>query len=354
MRMIIAGGGTGGHLFPGIAVAEALAAHGGTDVLFVGSRYGIEATAVPHAGFAFRALHVRGLRGRGWRGVAALAWQLPLALLRSWRIIGAFRPALVLGLGGYASVPVVLAAWLRRVPSVLMEQNAHPGLANRLLGRVARRVCTTFTESERFFPPGRAVRTGNPVRALRSAAQPAVGRFTLFVFGGSQGAHTINVAAVEAVRMVAAELPSLRVIHQTGSADAEWVQRCYREMGVDAEVCPFIHDMANAYGRADVVVSRAGATTIAELASVGKPAILVPYPFAADDHQRANAEVLVRHGAAQMILDAELDGARLASHVRALIRDPRQRTAMAGAVRQQAAPDAARRVLDVCFEVAAE
>ena len=352
--MIIAGGGTGGHLFPGLAVAEAVVAQGTAEVLFVGSAYGIEATAIPRTQFPFRAVSIRGLRGRGWRGALAFAGQLPVALLEAWRIVATFRPTLVLGLGGYGSVPVVLAAWLRRVPSVLMEQNVHPGFANRLLGHLARRVCTSFAESARFFPADRTVQTGNPVRALHTAVQPAAGHFTLFVFGGSQGAHSVNEAAVEAARIVSERLSGLRVIHQTGPADAEGVERRYRDKGVEAQVVPFVHDMASVYGQADLVVCRAGATTLAELCALGKPSILIPYPFAADDHQRANAEVLARHGAAELILDAELSGERLAASVLALTRNHERLVKMGAAARQLAVPDAALRVAEVCRQVVAE
>jgi UDP-N-acetylglucosamine--N-acetylmuramyl-(pentapeptide) pyrophosphoryl-undecaprenol N-acetylglucosamine transferase len=354
MRMIVAGGGTGGHLFPGLAVAEAVAGGGHAQVLFVGSAYGIEATAIPRTPFPFRALVIRGLRGRGWRGALAFAWQLPVALLRSWRIVGSFHPAIVLGLGGYGSVPVILAAWLRRVPTVLMEQNVHPGFANRLLAHLARRVCTAFAESARFFPAGRTVQTGNPVRTLRTDIQPAPNHFTLFAFGGSQGAHAINEAVVEAARIVSQQLPGLRVIHQTGSADAEWVEQRYREWGVEAQVFPFVHDMANAYGQAHLVVCRAGATTLAELAALGRPAILIPYPFAADDHQRTNAEMFVGRGAGEMILNAELSGERLATMVLALAHDRKHLATMGDAARRLAMADAALRVAEVCRQVAAE
>ena len=351
--MIVAGGGTGGHLFPGLAVAEAVTAEGGAQVLFVGSAYGIEATAIPLTPFPFEALVIRGLRGRGWRGTLAFAWQLPVALVQAWRIVGTFRPTLVLGLGGYGSVPVVLAAWLRRVPTVLMEQNVHPGFANRLLGHVARRVCTAFADSAQFFPAGRTVQTGNPVRVLRTTAQPSASHFTLFAFGGSQGAHAINEAVVEAARIVSEQIPGLRVIHQTGAADAEPVERRYRESGVEAQVVPFVHDMASAYGQADLVVCRAGATTLAELAALGKPAILIPYPFAADDHQRTNAEVLVGRGAAELIPNAQLNGQRLASSVLALAHDRVRLANMGNAVRQLAVPNAALRVVEVCRQVVA-
>jgi UDP-N-acetylglucosamine--N-acetylmuramyl-(pentapeptide) pyrophosphoryl-undecaprenol N-acetylglucosamine transferase len=352
MRMIVAGGGTGGHLFPGLAVAEMLAAQQ-VNVLFVGSASGIEATAIPKTQFPFQPLDVRAVRGRGIRGVLNFAFRIPLALARAWRLIGTFQPNVVLGLGGYGSVPIVLAAWVRRVPSVLMEQNVHPGMANRYLAHLACRVCTTFAASARFFPPGKAVQTGNPVRRLESAVRPSADHFTLFIFGGSQGAHRINRAAVDGVAILEEKLDGLRVIHQTGVADEVWVRQRYQELGVVAEVLPFIDDMASAYGRADLVVCRAGATTLAELASVGKPAILVPYPFAADDHQRANAEVLVQAGAAELIFDAALTGEALAARALALARDRASLASMSRAARTLAIPDAAARVADVCRSVAA-
>ena len=352
--MIVAGGGTGGHLFPGLAVAQAFAQRPDARVLFVGSSSGIEATAVPRTPFPFEPLAIHGVRGRGLGGALAFAWQLPVAVLRAWRIVGRFRPMLVLGLGGYGSVPVVLAAWMRRVPSVLLEQNVHPGLANRWLAHLARRVCTTFPDSTRFFPPGKAVQTGNPERELRAAVAPAENHFTVFVFGGSQGARTINRAAIGAAGQLRQQLPGLRLIHQTGAADVEWVTEQYREAGVTAEVVPFIHNMGDAYGRADLVICRAGASTLAELTAMGKPAILVPYPFAVDDHQRANAEVLVRNGAAQLIADAELTGERLARTVLDLAADRARLAAMSEAARRLAVPDAAARVLDVCLHVVGE
>jgi len=354
LRMIIAGGGTGGHLFPGLAVAQALAADGEAHVLFVGSTYGIEATAIPRTSFPFQALAIRGVRGRGLRGAVRFAAQLPIALLQAWRVIGNFRPSVVLGLGGYSSFPVVVAAWLRGVPAVLMEQNVRPGLANRLLGSMAQRVCTAFAESAEFFPAGRAVQTGNPVRPLARSKYSSSDLFTIFAFGGSQGAHTINMAVVDAARILREHLPGLRMIHQTGTADVEWVERRYRELGVAAEVLAFIDDMASAYGRADLVVCRAGASTLAELAVLGKPSLLVPYPFAADDHQRANADVLLRHGAAECIENSALSGEFLAARVLDLARDRARLQAMGTAARQLAIPDAAQRVVDVCRRVARE
>jgi len=352
--MVVAGGGTGGHLFPGLAVAEALAAQGDAGILFVGSAYGLEATTIPRTRFPFRALALRGVRGRGLRGALAFVWHLPVTLLQSWHIVGTFRPTVVLGLGGYSSVPVAVAAWLRRIPLVLLEQNAHPGLANRILARLARKICTTYPQSAQFFPASRAVHTGNPVRQLSSTGRPAPDHFTIFAFGGSQGAHTINCAMVDAAPTLAKQIPGVHIIHQTGAADAAWARERYREMGIDAEVLEFVHDMGDAYGRADLVICRAGATTLAEVTALCKPSILVPYPFAADDHQRKNAEVLRDHSAAELILNAELSGERLAACVLELVHDRERLRAMAAAAKRLAVPDATRRVVTVCRQVEAE
>lgn len=352
--MIVAGGGTGGHLFPGLAVAEAIAADGNASVLFVGSAYGLEATAIPRTGLPFRALALRGVRGRGLRGAVAFVWHLPIALLQSLRILSSFRATLVLGLGGYGSVPVAVAAWLRRVPVVLLEQNAHPGLANRVLAHLARKICTTYAASAGFFPAGKAVHTGNPVRQLTAVQSPSPDRFTIFAFGGSQGAHAINCALVDAAAILRHAVPPVHIIHQTGAADAAWVRERYAAVGADAEVLEFVHDMGDAYGRADLVICRAGATTLAEITILGKPSILVPYPFAADDHQRKNAEVLHDHGAAELIPNAELSGESLSTRVLELVRDRLRLRAMGAAASALALPDATDRVVTVCRQVAAE
>jgi UDP-N-acetylglucosamine--N-acetylmuramyl-(pentapeptide) pyrophosphoryl-undecaprenol N-acetylglucosamine transferase len=351
MRMVVAGGGTGGHLFPGLAVAECVAGADARSVLFVGSAYGIEARVIPQTRFAFRAIPIRGLRGRGWRGAVQLAAQLPGALARAWRILGEFGADVVVGVGGYASFPVVVAAWLRRVPAVLLEQNAHPGMANRALARLARRVCTTFAEANAYFPPAKVVLTGNPVRAFAAPATAPRTGFTLLVFGGSQGAHRLNEAMADGAARVREAIPDLRVIHQTGAADAAMLRARYGELGVTAEVREFIDDMGAAYHAADLVVCRAGATTVAELTMLGKPAILVPYPFAADDHQRANASVVAARGAGIMILDRELTGAGLAQTVVELAGDRTRLVAMGDAARQLGVPDAAARVAATCRAV---
>ncbi len=352
MKIAIAGGGTGGHLFPGLALADALVARG-VQVTFVGTAAGIEARVVPAAGYPLRLLPGRQLRGGGVaRAVAGLA-STAGGTLRALALLGELGPRLVVGVGGYASVAVVIAAALRRIPSVLLEQNVLPGAANRVLARIARRVCVGFAESIALLPPGRAVHTGNPVRADLIRPRPARARPGLLVFGGSAGAHRLNQAMLDALAALGPALAHLDVTHQTGAADLEAVRRAYAARGLAARVEPFIADMGAAYAAADLVVARAGATTCAELTAVGLPAILVPYPYATDDHQRRNAEVLVQAGAAEMILDTELHGERLAAALRSLLGDAGKRAAMAARARALGRPDAAERVADECLRLAA-
>ena len=351
--VVIAGGGTGGHLYPGLALADALADRG-LAVGFVGTAGGIEARVVPGAGYPLHLLVGQQLRGGGVGravagGVAALRGVVSgLALLRT------LRPKLVVGVGGYASVAVVLAGWMRRLPTVLLEQNVVPGAATRLLARVAREVCLGFAEAAPYLPYARTVHTGNPLRAsvLRATPGPRAPGVGLLVFGGSAGAHRLNEAVLAAMPALRASA-QLRITHQTGAADLERVRAGYAALGVTARVDPFIDDMGAAYGAADLVVSRAGAMSCAELTARGLPAILVPYPFAADDHQRLNAEVLAHAGAAEVVLDRGLTGDRLAATLRALLDDPARRTAMANASRSLGRPDAAARVADECLRLLA-
>jgi UDP-N-acetylglucosamine--N-acetylmuramyl-(pentapeptide) pyrophosphoryl-undecaprenol N-acetylglucosamine transferase len=355
MTVLIAGGGTGGHLYPGLALAEALTARG-LQVVFVGTAGGIEARVVPAAGYPLHVLPGRQLRGGGvGRAVVGLATAVG-SVVRGLGLVRALRPALVVGVGGYASVAIVLAAWLRRVPTLLLEQNVLPGAANRVLGRIAARVCVGFAESASFLPPGRAVYTGNPIRAqvlaaARAGAERSHARPGLLVFGGSAGARRLNEATVEAMGLLGPAARSLDVLHQTGAADLDTVRAGYARLDLAARVVPFIEDMGAAYAAADVVVARAGAMTCAELTAVGLPAILVPYPHAADDHQRRNAEVLVAAGAAEVVPDRDLTGERLAATLRALVDDPARRTAMAARARALGRPDAAERVATECMRL---
>ena len=349
LSVIFAGGGTGGHLFPGLAVADAMTERTRCRVAFVGSSRGIETRVVPKRGYPLRTLPVRALRGQGALGAAAAALRLPASLASAWRLLGELRPDLVIGVGGYASGPAVVAGRARRVPTVLLEQNAHPGLTNRILARFADRICVAFAESTAYFPKEGTIETGNPVRPPIAEPRRAAERFTILVFGGSAGAHRLNEVGVDAIARLSSFGGKPRVIHQTGEADFARVAERYRERQIEAEVRPFIDDMASAYAEADLVVCRAGATTIAELTALGKPAVLVPYPYAADDHQRKNAESLVSRGAALMILDRELTAPNLAQAIEALRTDPHALAKMAEAARALGKPDAADRVVDVCL-----
>jgi UDP-N-acetylglucosamine--N-acetylmuramyl-(pentapeptide) pyrophosphoryl-undecaprenol N-acetylglucosamine transferase len=265
-------------------------------------------------------------------------------------VLRRLQPAVVVGVGGYASVAAVVAARLGRLPTVLQEQNAIPGLANRWLGRVSARICLGFAAASRYFPPGRTVHTGNPVRAsVLAGTGPGT---DLLVFGGSQGARRINQAMLAAVPRLDGRHGGRGILHQTGAADLEEVRRGYAGLAVEAEVRPFIDDMGAAYGRALLVVARAGAMSCAELTARGLPAILVPYPHAADDHQRFNAAALVDAGAAEMILDAQLDGATLAAAIGGLLADAERRAGMAEAARRAGRPDAAKRVAEEVLALA--
>jgi len=352
--VIVAGGGTGGHLFPGLAVADALAKRRPCRIVFVGSSRGIETRVVTKRGFPLRTLPVRALRGQGPLGLVTAALRLPASLVSAWRLVAELRPELLIGVGGYASAPAVVAGWARRIPTVLLEQNAHPGLTNRLLARFADRVCVAFPESAPYFPKGRTFETGNPVRPPVSQAVERREGFSILIFGGSAGAHRLNEIGVEAMERLPGSAPPARIVHQTGEADFAWVRDRYRERRIEADVRPFIDDMAAAYAGADLVVCRAGATTLAELTALGKPAVLVPYPYAADDHQRKNAESLVGRGAAIMILDRELSAENLSRAIGELRSEPQRLAGMATAARALGRPDAAERVVDVCLELVRE
>jgi len=351
LRVIVAGGGTGGHLFPGLAVADALAHRRRCRVTFVGSSHGIETRVVPKRGYPLRTLPVRALRGQGPVALAASVLRLPACWVAARLILEEIRPDLLVGVGGYASAPAVVAGWSRRTPTVLLEQNAHPGATNRVLARFADRICASFPESVQYFPAERTILTGNPVRLPVGVETERRSGFSVLIFGGSAGAHRLNEVGVEAMALMARAGGPPRIVHQTGEADLESVRNRYRELGLDADVRSFIDDMAAAYAGADLIVCRAGATTLAEITALGKAALLVPYPYAADDHQRKNAESLVERGAARMILDRDLSAQRLADTIAELRAAPDRIAEMVKRARAVGRPDAADRVVDVCMEL---
>jgi UDP-N-acetylglucosamine--N-acetylmuramyl-(pentapeptide) pyrophosphoryl-undecaprenol N-acetylglucosamine transferase len=359
VRIVIAGGGTGGHLYPGIAVArELLSRSPETSISFAGTATGIEAHVIPREGFPLDVIRSSGLKGKSLGGRVRGAALVPLGLSDAWRIVSARRPDLVVGVGGYSSGPVVLVASLRGVPTMLLEQNAVPGLTNRLLARVVRAAAVTF-ESTRPFFGGKAFVSGNPVRPefleavgpqRESVTDASITR--VLVFGGSQGAHAINVAMVEAATRLAASPSPLRLTHQTGERDVEMVRDAYREARLEVDVEPFLYDMGRQFGQADLIVCRAGATTLAEITAAGKAAILIPLPTATDDHQRKNAEVLANAGAAELLPQHGLTGELLAQRILRLAADRGTRVRMAAAARALARPDAAKVIADRAMELA--
>ncbi len=370
MRVLIAGGGTGGHLYPGIALAREIKRRDvNTSVTFVGTVTGVEARVVPREGFPLELIRVSGLKGkRGLERVKGFAI-LPLAAIDAWRIVSRHRPDVVVGVGGFASGPVIMLAALRGYPTMLLEQNALPGITNRLLARVVRAAALTFDEALRFFP-GTGFVAGNPVRpeffrpadappeSSRPGTKEADDRDVpphaarVLIFGGSQGAHAINVAMVAAATRLAAADARIAITHQTGERDVDLVRDAYRNAGLEARVEAFLFEMDREMTVADFVVARAGATTLSELAAAGRPAILVPLPTATDDHQRKNAEVIGRAGAAEVIDERELTGERLAERIIALAADPVRRQQMTAVMRRFARPDAAARIADRVWQLA--
>jgi UDP-N-acetylglucosamine--N-acetylmuramyl-(pentapeptide) pyrophosphoryl-undecaprenol N-acetylglucosamine transferase len=347
LRVVIAGGGTGGHLFPGVAIArELVRRRPDVTITFAGTAKGIEARAVPREGFTLDTIRSLGLKGKSVSALVKGVLTLPLSAWDAWRVVASRRPHVVVGVGGYSSGPIVLMAWLRGVPTLLHEQNAQPGLTNRLLARVARAVAVTFESSLAQFG-AKAFVSGNPVRPrfLQAAGEPAGARKVL-IFGGSQGAHAINLAMVEAASELARASAPPAITHQTGAADLELVRQGYTGAGLAARVEPFIEDMDEAMSAASLIVSRAGSTTLAEIAAVGRASLLVPLPTATDDHQRRNAEALVQAGAAEMLEQREMTGATLAARMLALLDADDRRRAMAMAVKRFARPDAAVVIVD--------
>ena len=357
LRIVIAGGGTGGHLYPGIAVArQLLRRHPDAQITFAGTARGIEARVIPREGFALDTLRSAGLKATSIAARLRGLLLLPLSALDAWSIVSRRAPHLVIGVGGYSSGPVVAIAVLRRIPTLLLEQNAVPGLTNRLLAPAVSAAAVTFESTASYFG-GRAIVAGNPVRAefVSQAVAPGIrdpGPPRVLIFGGSQGAHAINVAMVEAAPQLAAHPGGMAITHQTGERDLALVRDGYRRAGLEARVEPFLFAMDREIKSADLVVCRAGATTIAELTAAGRAAVLLPLPTAADDHQRKNAEVLAGAGAAEVMDQKDLSGAALAARIVQLVASPARRDAMAAAARKMGRLDAANVIADKALELA--
>jgi UDP-N-acetylglucosamine--N-acetylmuramyl-(pentapeptide) pyrophosphoryl-undecaprenol N-acetylglucosamine transferase len=356
-RLLLTGGGTGGHLFPAVAAAEAMRErYPDSAILFVGTKRLLDRQSLTQAGFQVKTILSFGLKGKRLLELIKACLVLPVALVQAVIVLVRFRPDVVLGVGGYVTGPVVATAWLLRIPTVIHEQNSIPGLANRLLGRLARRVCLSIPVSNRFFAEEKTVLTGNPVRRevceLAGHLKETNDAFTVLVLGGSQGAHGVNELMVSLFSASSGLPAGIRIIHQTGARDADWVAQRYHAAGVNAEVAAFFHDMATIYTKGDVAVSRAGATTLAELAVVGMPALLIPYPHAADDHQRENGNWYVAGGGALMFAQDQAGAARIGAEITDLAHNPERRQAMAKAMAARGTTEAATRLVDVCLEAA--
>jgi len=357
MKCVIAGGGTGGHLFPGMAVAEAFVEREKRNkVLFIGTERGIEAKVLPGGKFPLKTIQAKPIQGRSLLGKAKAVWSLPMAVSEAYSILKDFQPHFVLGVGGYASGPTLLAAFLLGMKRAIQEQNVMPGMTNRVLKWFSQRIFVSFEEAKKYFPEKKTVVTGNPIRKEFLALSREDGRlmkkkdrFTILIFGGSAGAHRINQAMIEALDHLRGIKSSIKIIHQTGKEDLDFVSREYRERGFEALVRPFFEDLAAYYQISDLVICRSGASTVAELAVCGKAALLIPYPYAAHDHQLINAKKLVDLGAAKMILDRELSGGTVAPMILRLYEYPEERIKMEEAIRRLRRPRAAEEIVDQCY-----
>jgi UDP-N-acetylglucosamine--N-acetylmuramyl-(pentapeptide) pyrophosphoryl-undecaprenol N-acetylglucosamine transferase len=352
MRILLSGGGTGGHVIPAIAIARELKARYNAEILFVGTARGMENKLVPQAGFGLMRVKVGALKNVGLMTRLRTVFDLPRAVVDSRKIINVFNPDVVVGVGGYASGPAMAAAIMMHVPTLAFEPNYVPGFANRIIGHRVSAAAVHFEQTQKFFRNAQVV--GVPVRAeffkvpkLESNHPP-----TLLVFGGSQGARAINQAMAAAAPQVLRQIPSLRIIHQTGEREYNDVQALYQRSRITAEVSAFIDDMPSAFARADLLLCRSGASTVAEATAAGKPAIFVPFPQAADDHQRRNAEAIVQGGAAVLLPQAELTPERLTQVVTELFADPQRLKEMAERARALSHHDAAGRVARMVAELA--
>lgn len=349
---LIAGGGTGGHVIPGLAVARELRKQG-HEAFFVGTERGVEAKLVPAAGFELVRIRIGGLKRVGLRRTLTTLWQLPVSVLEMYRLLWRRRVRAVFSMGGYAAGPPVIAALLRRIPVVVMEPNAVPGFTNRRIGRFVSRALISFRETAGFFPPGRTEITGLPVREefFSLAPKPRGPVLNVLITGGSQGSTTLNQAARQSWPLFRESGMKVRFVHQTGVAAHAAMAADFAASGLEGEITPFLTDMPAAFAEADLVVCRAGAGAVAELAAAGKPAILVPFPFAADNHQLRNAQAFERAGAARLATDAELTGERLFQLVRELASAPDALARMAAAARSLAHPGAAQRAARILEEI---
>jgi UDP-N-acetylglucosamine--N-acetylmuramyl-(pentapeptide) pyrophosphoryl-undecaprenol N-acetylglucosamine transferase len=354
--LMIAGGGTGGHIYPAIAIAQEFVARDPQRrVVFVGTQYGLEKSIVPKAGFPIEFISVGGLKGKGPVDLIKNLARLPVGCVQAWRVVGKHRPSVVLGVGGYASGPLLLAAKLRGAPTAIHEQNAFPGIANRILARFVNSVAVAFADAGLRLKRADAVVTGNPIRAefFKARRQPTTDdRQRLLIFGGSQGSHVLNEAMTGALLFLARLKDRLQIVHQTGPKELDIVRQAYRTSAfADARVVPYLDPMVDEIASADLVVSRAGAMTIGELAAVGRAAILVPFAAATNNHQELNARVVERAGGAVVLTESQLTPERLAMTLSEILGDPARVARMGAAARSLAAPEATNKIVDLLEKI---
>ncbi len=356
IRLLLTGGGTGGHLFPAVATAQEFERQRpGTEILFVGTRRKMDTESLVEYGFSSESIVSYGLKGKSISQLFKAVATLPLSYVQAVRIIRKFKPDMILGVGGYVTGPVVAAGKSCGIPTLIHEQNSIPGLANRKLGKIVDRICLSLPGSEAHFPDDKAVHTGNPVRknildlAREKRTENKTEKPTLLVLGGSQGAQTVNKLVTEAF-LLHGLASKVNLIHQTGEKDAAEVLQLYGKAGIKARVKPFFKRMDKVYAQTDLLVSRAGATTLSEISVLGKPAILIPYPYAADNHQTKNGEYYVQGGGALLYQEKDISGVGLASIIDELTSDSERLEMMGAAMRGLSFPDAAERIVACCLE----
>ncbi len=355
LNILIAGGGTGGHLFPGISIAqEFLKANSNSKILFAGTDRQFEKTILQKAGFDHKSIKIAGLKGMGFLKKIKTAIMLPSAVLQSAFIIFRFKADLIVGVGGYSSGPVALAAWFLRKKIVLHEQNIIPGITNKILTRFADRIYVSFSETANHFSMTTVKTSGNPVRneilAIEQQERKSSAPFTVLVSGGSQGAHNVNEAVCESLTFLDNK-NDYQFIHQTGINDVEMVESTYVKEGVSCTVQPFFDDMEKQYEKADLIICRAGATTIAEITAMGHKSILIPFPHAADNHQEKNGQILVNKNAAEMITEDVLTGKLLADKIISYSKNPEKLATMGQNSREYGKPKAASTIVEDCYEL---
>jgi UDP-N-acetylglucosamine--N-acetylmuramyl-(pentapeptide) pyrophosphoryl-undecaprenol N-acetylglucosamine transferase len=361
LRVVMAGGGTGGHLFPGLAIAqEFMARNERNTVLFVSTGNPLERSVLNQTGFTLETITAEGIKGRGLWNQAKSALKIPRGIVESLRILKKYQPDLTVGLGSYSAGPVVVGAWLMRTKIVLHEQNILPGITNRILARFADRIYISFDETKTRFDLQKIRLTGNPVRkellnhheGNSNDVAADSKSFCVLIIGGSQGAHRINMTVAETLDHLA-QKERLYFIHQTGAADEQTIKAAYQRAGIAARVQSFFRHMAPLYKQADLIICRAGATTVAEVTALGKAVIFIPFPFAADNHQALNADTLAREGAAEMILEKDLNAGVLGQKIEYYASHPEALEAMATKAGKLGHPAAAKRIVDDCYQLIA-